>query len=101
MRRLIDAFSAEGRHRSLARAAAGTAEVDSPGWPATIEEFTTIANSASLGQAFWFAGLAAGGVLLVLLARRRAAALALIPAVAGLLVALPLFHTAPAAGLRP
>jgi hypothetical protein len=80
-----------------------------PGLSTDLDEFTTVAGPVHLAQAVWFAGLAVGGLVLVGVARRRAAfaaapaalALAAAPAALALAVALPLLGSAPASGLQP
>ncbi|MEA5358654.1 hypothetical protein VA596_03830 [Amycolatopsis sp., V23-08] len=52
---------------------------------------TTTATSVDLGQAVWFAGLAATGFLLLAANSARARVLGLLPVVAGAAIALPVF----------
>ncbi|TFV29985.1 hypothetical protein E4K10_46955 [Streptomyces sp. T1317-0309] len=71
-----------------------------PNLTTTIDEFTTIADSVSLAQSLWFAGLAVSGLLAVMVARRRSAVVAVAPALLGVAVAVPLLGVAPASGLQ-
>ncbi|MFD2420890.1 hypothetical protein [Amycolatopsis pigmentata] len=61
-------------------------------------EYSTIAGSMSLAQTVWFSALAASGLLLFMLTR-RGALVAVVPALAGLVVALPIASGAPADGV--
>ncbi|NGO09332.1 hypothetical protein G5C60_17435 [Streptomyces sp. HC44] len=79
----------------------GAATLLAPNLTSDFDEFTTIAGSVSLAQSLWFTGLAGSGLLLVLVARRRAAIVAGVPALFGLLLAMPLLNAAPASGLQP
>jgi hypothetical protein len=79
----------------------GTAALLVPNLSTNLDEFTTIPASVSLAQLAWFAGLAGSGLLLALLARRRTAVVAALPAVLGLVVAVPLLGAAPASGTQP
>ncbi|TVT40791.1 hypothetical protein FNH05_23375 [Amycolatopsis rhizosphaerae] len=81
--------------------APGRAALLSPVLVEKVDEFSTVAGSVSLAQAVWFGGLAAGGLTLVLLARRRTAiTAAAAPVLSGLLAAIPLLGAAPVSGLR-
>jgi len=64
------------------------------------DEFTTVAGAVNAGQAVWFAGLALGGLALLMVARRRWMAVAAVPVVAGLLIAVPLLDSAPEGGFQ-
>ncbi|MEU1588883.1 hypothetical protein [Micromonospora sp. NPDC005710] len=63
-----------------------------------LDDFQTIATSVSLLQALWLASLAATGLLLLGASRRRAIAYAVLPAVLGVTVALPLLPVGGARG---
>jgi hypothetical protein len=65
-----------------------------------IDEFTTVAGAVNAGQAVWFGGLALGGLALLMVARRRWMAVAVVPVVAGLLIAVPLLDSAPQGGFQ-
>ncbi|MEU8253816.1 hypothetical protein AB0C06_06060 [Micromonospora inaquosa] len=62
-----------------------------------LDDFQTIATRVSLLQALWLVSLAATGLLLLGAVRRRAVAFAVLPALLGVAVALPLL---PAGGAR-
>jgi hypothetical protein len=78
----------------------GAASLLAPNLTNNFDEFTTIAGSVSLAQSLWFTGLAGSGLLLFMVARRRTAVVAPLPAVLGLVLAMPLLGAAPAAGLQ-
>lgn len=78
----------------------GRAALFSPGFTDNPDEFSMVAPSVDLGQFLWFAGLALGGLLLVMFARRIASVAALVPAVLALVVAVPIFAAAPAGGMQ-
>ncbi|MDI5943999.1 hypothetical protein QLR68_38895, partial [Micromonospora sp. DH15] len=59
----------------------------------SLNDFKTIPSSVSLLQALWLAALAATGLLLLGAVGRRAVALAVLPAVVGAAVAVPLLPT--------
>ncbi|MFF3853844.1 hypothetical protein [Micromonospora sp. NPDC002575] len=59
----------------------------------SLDDFRTIPSSVSLLQALWLAALAATGLLLLGAVGRRAAALAVLPAVVGAAVTVPLLPT--------
>nr|BFE60760.1 hypothetical protein GCM10020063_052860 [Dactylosporangium thailandense] len=61
----------------------------SPVYSGSLDDFQTVSARVSLAQALWLAALAATGLLLAT-ARRRAVAPALLPAVLGAAVAVPL-----------
>lgn len=82
-------------------AAPSGAALLTPNLTSTLDEFTTIAGRVNLAQAIWLTGLALGGLLLVLVARRRSAVVAAVPLVLGVVAAVPLLNAAPAAGLQP
>ncbi|WP_051723591.1 ABC transporter permease [Micromonospora chokoriensis] len=63
-----------------------------------LDDFQTVATSVSLLQALWLVSLAATGLLLLGAGRRRAIAFALLPAVLGVAVALPLLPVGGARG---
>lgn len=63
-----------------------------------LDDFQTIATKVSLLQALWLGSLAATGLLLLGAVRRRAIAFAVLPAVLGLAVALPLLPIGGARG---
>ncbi|MEW2404023.1 hypothetical protein [Streptomyces sp. NPDC046862] len=71
-----------------------------PNLTSNFDEFTTIAGSVSLAQSLWFTGLAGSGLTLLMVARRRRAVVASVPALLGLVVAMPLLGAAPASGLQ-
>ncbi|MEV6593064.1 hypothetical protein [Streptomyces acidicola] len=79
----------------------GSVSLLAPNLTTNFDEFTTIVGSVSLAQSLWFTGLAGSGLLLLMAARRRtAAAVAPVPALLGLVLAMPLLGAAPAAGLQ-
>ncbi|MDI6105575.1 hypothetical protein QLQ12_44045 [Actinoplanes sp. NEAU-A12] len=55
-----------------------------PFFTSTLSEFQAVAGSVSSGQAWWFGGLAAGGVVLYLATSRLARLLAVVPPALGL-----------------
>ncbi|MEU8187093.1 hypothetical protein [Micromonospora carbonacea] len=59
----------------------------------SLNDFMTVPSSVSLLQALWLAALAATGLLLLGAVGRRAVALAVLPAVVGAAVAVPLLPT--------
>ncbi|RQX12848.1 hypothetical protein DDE19_27670 [Micromonospora ureilytica] len=63
-----------------------------------LDDFQTIATRVSLLQALWLVSLAATGLLLLGAVRRRAIAFAVLPAVLGVAVALPLLPVGGARG---
>jgi hypothetical protein len=65
-----------------------------------IDEFTSVAGAVDTGQALWFAGLALGGLALLMVTRRRWTVIAVVPVVAGLLIAVPLLGSAPKGGFQ-
>ncbi|PRY38255.1 hypothetical protein [Umezawaea tangerina] len=71
-----------------------------PNLSSYLDEVTTVDGSATLGQAAWFVGLAVAGLVLAVGARHRGAVLAVVPALVGLVVAVPFLSAAPKAGLR-
>ena len=71
-----------------------------PNLSTTLDEFTTIAGRVDLARAVVLAGLAVGGLLLVMVARRKAAVIAIVPVVLSLAVAVPLVNAAPAGGVQ-
>ncbi|WNV88771.1 hypothetical protein [Umezawaea sp. Da 62-37] len=71
-----------------------------PNLSTNLDEVTTVDGSSSLGQSAWFAGLALAGLVLAFAARRRGAVLAIVPALVGLVVALPMLAAGPPSGLR-
>jgi hypothetical protein len=70
-----------------------------PALPGATSGFQTMAAGVDLGQAVWFTGLAATGFLLLVADRRRARALAVVPAVAAVAVALAVLPAAASDGL--
>ena len=78
----------------------GPSALFSPGFSDHLDEFSMIAPSVDLGQFLWFAGLALGGLLLVLFARRMASVVAMVPVAVALVIAVPIFDAAPAGGVR-
>ncbi|MBA2811097.1 hypothetical protein E0500_027775 [Streptomyces sp. KM273126] len=79
----------------------GSVSLLAPNLTTNFDEFTTIVGSVSLAQSLWFTGLAGSGLLLLMAARgRTAAAVAPVPALLGLVLAMPLLGAAPAAGLQ-
>ncbi|HEX4223490.1 MAG TPA: hypothetical protein VHZ97_14070 [Pseudonocardiaceae bacterium] len=80
--------------------APGSSALFSPGFTDTADEFSRVAPSVDVGQLVWFAGLALGGLLLVMFARRIASMAALVPAVLALVIVVPIFAAAPAGGMQ-
>ena len=80
--------------------APGAGALLSPGFASKVDEFSMVAPAVDLGQFFWFAGLALGGLVLVLFARRLVSVAALVPAVLALVIAVPIFDAAPAGGVE-
>ncbi|MPY56421.1 hypothetical protein [Streptomyces spongiae] len=78
----------------------GAISLLAPNLTTDFDEFTTIVGSVSLAQSLWFTGLAGSGLLLLMVARRRTALVAPVPALLGLVVAVPLLSAAPASGLQ-
>ncbi|MBM7810282.1 hypothetical protein [Saccharothrix algeriensis] len=78
----------------------GAVALLSPAFGTTAGEFARVAGAVNLGQALWFAALAAGGFVLAAAARARSAAPAAAPVAAGLALALPLLAAAPATGFE-
>ena len=78
----------------------GVAGLLSPGFETDLHEFKEIAPAVNLGQLFWFAGLAVGGLLLALFGRRIVSAVAAVPVVVGLVIAVPILGGAPANGIQ-
>lgn len=78
----------------------GPASLFSPGFTDPADEFSMVAPSVDVGQFLWFAGLAVGGLLLVMFARRIVSVVALVPAVVAVVVAVPIFVAAPAGGMQ-
>ncbi|EWC62249.1 hypothetical protein UO65_2428 [Actinokineospora spheciospongiae] len=77
----------------------GAAALLTPNLTSPLDEVTTVTTPVSLGQSAWFAALALSGLVLLAVTRRRTAALAVVPAVLGLGIALPVLTAAPASGL--
>ncbi|MEV7228119.1 MULTISPECIES: hypothetical protein [Polymorphospora] len=65
----------------------------SPVYASGLDDFQTVTARVNLTQTLWLAALAATGLLLLGAARRRGVALAVLPAVLGGAVALPLMPT--------
>ncbi|GAA4949146.1 hypothetical protein [Actinoplanes utahensis] len=61
-----------------------------PYFTSTISEFQAVSGTVSAGQAWWFGGLAIGGLVLFLATGRLARALAVVPPALGLALAAPL-----------
>jgi hypothetical protein len=61
----------------------------------TRNAFGTVAGRVDLGQAFWFAGMAATGFLLLAADNLRAKLLAIVPIALGAVIAVPLFPALP------
>ena len=80
--------------------AEGPSTLLAPNLTDTVDEFSTVSSAFSVAQAVWFTGLALGGLVL-LLARRRAAPTALLPAALAGVLALSLGGSAPASGIVP
>ncbi|MBR8641015.1 hypothetical protein KEF29_21065 [Streptomyces tuirus] len=78
----------------------GPASLLVPNLTTDLDEFTTVAGSVSQAQTLWFLGLAGSGLVLLMAARRRTAVTAPLPALLGLVLALPLLGAAPASGLQ-
>jgi hypothetical protein len=78
----------------------GNISLLAPLFSGPIDEFTAVAGAVNAGQAVWFIGLALGGLALLMAARRRWTAVAVVPVVAGLLLAVPLLDSAPEGGFR-
>lgn len=79
-------------------AAGGPSTLLAPNLTDTVDEFSTVSSAFSAAQVVWFTGLALGG-LVVLLARRRAAPTALLPAALAGALAVSLGGSAPASGI--
>ncbi|MFG1995592.1 hypothetical protein ACGFJ7_37015 [Actinoplanes sp. NPDC048988] len=61
-----------------------------PFFTSTLSEFQTVGGSVSAGQAWWLAGLVAGGLVLYLATNRLVRVLAVVPPLLGLALATPL-----------
>lgn len=78
----------------------GAVSLLAPNLITNIDEFTTIVGSVSLAQSLWFTGLAGSGLSLLMAAKLRTAVVAPMPALFGLVLAMPLLGGAPAFGLQ-
>ncbi|WP_430781124.1 hypothetical protein [Actinoplanes sp. G11-F43] len=71
-----------------------------PYFTSTISDFQTVDGAVSAGQAWWFGGLAAGGLVLFLASNRLVRLLAVVPPALGLALATPML-TVPAFPIDP